>query len=182
MNISFVFKNFEASEHLKKYARRRMEKLGRFFGKSSGLDLAVALSVDKFRHRCEVTLTGEGLHINASEQTNDMYAAIDLVSDKVESQVKKRVSKVKEQRRKMREQDVDVFTYTMDGEDESDPKVVGTPRFATKPLHLDEALMQLEAIGSEFLVFFNAENNRINVVYRRRNSGPGFPALSVLMS
>ncbi|MBO4334354.1 MAG: ribosome-associated translation inhibitor RaiA [Desulfovibrio sp.] len=171
MNISFVFKNFEASEHLKKYARRRMEKLGRFFGKSSGLDLAVALSVDKFRHRCEVTLTGEGLHINASEQTSDMYAAIDLVSDKVESQVKKRVSKVKEQRRKMREQDIDVFTYTLDGEDESSPKVVGTPRFATKPLHLDEALMQLEAIGSEFLVFFNAENNRINVVYRRRNSG-----------
>ncbi|MCR5813900.1 MAG: ribosome-associated translation inhibitor RaiA [Desulfovibrio sp.] len=171
MNISFVFKNFEASEHLKKYARRRMEKLGRFFGKASGLDLAVALSVDKFRHRCEVTLTGEGLHINASEQTSDMYAAIDLVSDKVESQVKKRVSKVKEQRRKMREQDIDVFTYTMDGEDESAPKVVGTPRFATKPLHVDEALMQLEAIGSEFLVFFNAENNRINVVYRRRNSG-----------
>ena len=170
MNISFVFKNFEASEHLKKYARRRMEKIGRFFGKAAGLDIAVALSVDKFRHRCEVTLTGEGLHINASEQTQDMYAAIDLVSDKVESQVKKRVSKVKEQRRKAREKDIDVFTFTMDGEEEA-PDVVGTPRFATKPLHLDEALMQLESIGSEFLVFFNAENNRINVVYRRRNSG-----------
>lgn len=170
MNISFVFKNFEPSEHLKKYARRRMEKLGRFFGKAQGLDMAVALSVDKFRHRCEVTLTGEGLHINAGEQTQDMYAAIDLVSDKLESQVKKRVKKIKEQRRKAREQEVDVFTFTMDGEEEN-PNVVGTPRFAQKPLYLDEAIMQLEAIGSEFLVFFNAENNRINVVYRRRNSG-----------
>ena len=76
MNISFAFKNFEASEHLKKYARRRMEKLGRFFGKASGLDVAVVLTVDKFRHRCEVTVTGEGLHINATEQTSaasDVY-------------------------------------------------------------------------------------------------------------
>ncbi|MBQ7585266.1 MAG: ribosome-associated translation inhibitor RaiA [Desulfovibrionaceae bacterium] len=171
MNISFVFKNFEASEHLKKYARRRMEKLGRFFGKSSGLEISVVLSVDKFRHRCEVTVTGEGLHINAGEQTSDMYAAIDLVVDKVEAQLKKKVSRVKEQRRKAREKNIDVFTYNMEAEAENDPQVVGSPRFATKPLYLDEALMQLEAIGSEFLVFLNAENNRINVVYRRRNSG-----------
>ena len=95
MNISFAFKNFEASEHLKKYARRRMEKLGRFFGKASGLEVAVVLTVDKFRHRCEVTVTGEGLHINATEQTSDMYAAIDLVTDKVESQIKRQVARVK---------------------------------------------------------------------------------------
>lgn len=171
MNISFVFKNFEASEHLKKYARRRMEKLGRFFGKASGLEIAVALSVDKFRHRCEVTVTGEGLHINAGEQTSDMYAAIDLVVDKVEAQLKKKVSRVKEQRRKTREKNIDVFTYNMEADPEEGPEVVGTPRFANKPLYVDEALMQLEAIGSDFLVFLNAENNRINVVYRRRNSG-----------
>ena len=136
MNISFVFKNFEASEHLKKYARRRMEKLGRFFGKASGLEIAVVLTVDKFRHRCEVTVTGEGMHINASEQTSDMYAAIDLVVDKVEAQLKKKVSRVKEQRRKTREKDIDVFTYNMDADPDQDgPEVVGTPRFATKPLY-----------------------------------------------
>jgi putative sigma-54 modulation protein len=137
------------------------------------LDIDVVLSVDKFRSRCEVTVQGEGLHINAGEQNPDMYAAIDLVSDKIESQIKKRVSKVKEQRRKAREKDIDVFTYTLEGEGDNQPKVVGTPRFATKPLYLDEALMQLEAIGSEFLVFFNAENGRINVIYRRRNAGYG---------
>ena len=94
MNISFAFKNFEASEHLKKYARRRMEKLGRFFGKASGLEVAVVLTVDKFRHRCEVTVTGEGLHINATEQTSDMYAAIDALTDKLDRQVLKYKDKV----------------------------------------------------------------------------------------
>lgn len=170
MNISFAFTNFEASDHLKKYARRRMEKLGRFFGKSSGLEVSVVLTVDKFRHRCEVTVVGEGLHINATEQTTDMYAAIDLVTDKVEAQIKRQVSRVKTQRRKARSAEVDVFTYNLDAEAEVAQPVEGTDRLATKPLHLDEALMQLDSIGSEFLVFFNAENGRINVVYRTRTS------------
>lgn len=176
MNIAFAFKNFEASDHLKKYARRRMEKLGRFFGKAAGLDINVVLTVDKFRHRCEVTVNGEGLHINATEQAQDMYAAIDLVTDKVESQIKRKVSRVKEQRRKARNAEVDVFTYNLDADGDmaeasDDATVVGTDRFAAKPLHLDEALMQLDSIGSEFLVFLNAESGRVNVVYRRRTSG-----------
>ena len=96
MNISFAFKNFEASDHLKKYARRRMEKLGRFFGKSSGLEVSVVLTVDKFRHRCEVTVVGEGLHINATEQTSDMYAAIDGLIDKLSRQLNKHKDKLKQ--------------------------------------------------------------------------------------
>lgn len=171
MNISFSFKNFEPSDHLKKYARRRMEKLGRFFGKGADLEIAVTLSVDKFRHRCDVNVSGEGLHINATEQSQDMYAAIDLIVDKIESQIKRKISRVKEQRRKARNADVDIISLNLDAGDEDAPEVVGTDRCAPKPLHLDEAIMQLENIGGDFLVFLNAENNRINVVYRRKVSG-----------
>ena len=171
MNINFTFKNFEPSDHLKKYARRRMEKLGRFFGKSAGLEIDVILTVDKFRHRCETLVGGEGLHINASETAQDMYAAIDLVTDKVEAQIKRKVSRVKEQRRKARNSDVDVFTVNLEAEPDEVPEITGTDRFAAKPLHLDEAVMQLDAAGIDFLVFFNAENSRVNVVYRRAGSG-----------
>ncbi len=172
MNISFAFKNFDPSEHLKKYGRRRIEKLGRFFGKSAGLDINVVMTVDKFRNLCEVNVSGEGLRINASEDSNDdMYAAIDLVTDKVESQIKRKVSRVKEQRRKERNADINVFTYNVEAEDENDQQIVGTERFAPKPLHIDEALMQLNSIGSDFLVFLNAENDRVNVIYKRRVSG-----------
>lgn len=78
MHISFTFKNFEPSEHLRKYARRRMEKLGRFFGKNPALDAQVNMAVDKFRQRVEVQLTGDGINIAASEVSEDMYASIDL--------------------------------------------------------------------------------------------------------
>lgn len=172
MNIAYAFKNFEASDHLKKYARRRLEKLGRFFGKSAGLEVNVVMTVDKIRYNCEVTVVGEGLHLKAREQTSDMYAAIDLVTDKLESQIKKHVSRVKEQRRKARGTEVDVFTYNLEGEAEN-PGVDGTDRFSPKPMHLEEAVMQLDNIGSDFFVFLNQENNRINIVYRRRTGSIG---------
>ncbi len=174
MNISFTFKNFDPSDHLKKYARRRMEKLGRFFGKSSGLDVQVVLTVDKFRHRCEVTMVGEGLHLNASETSGEMYSSIDLVNDKLESQVKKHVSRNKEQRRRSRDADVDVFTYAFDEAPEKEAsQVVGTERFIPKPMSLDEAIAHLEKIRSDFLVFLHADTARINVVYRENNDHYG---------
>ncbi len=171
MNISFTFKNFEASEHLKKYARRRMEKLGRFFGKASGLEVGVVLTVDKIRNICDVSVTGEGLHLAAREQTSDMYAAIDLVYDKLESQIKKHVSRVKEQRRQARNATLDVFTYNMEGEDTDENPV--TSRISLKPMHVEEAMLQLDGSGSDFFVFFNDEAGRINVIYRRRNGDYG---------
>ena len=173
MNIAFTFKNFEPSDHLKKYARRRFEKLGRFFGKASGLDVQVALSVDKFRHKCDVRVTGEGLQLAATEQTEEMYSSIDLVLDKLESQVKKHVSRIKEHHRQARNAKVDVFTYNLGGEEENVGQIRGTERFEPKPMMLDEAVMQLDSIGSEFLVFLNGENQRINVIYRRRNGDYG---------
>ncbi len=171
MNIAFTFKNFEPSEHLKKYARRRFEKLGRFFGKASGLDVLVNLSIDKFRQVCEVRVSGEGLSLAATEQTQEMYSSIDLVLDKLEAQVKKHVSRLKKHHRQARDAKVEIFTYNFGAE--SDDGQIGTRRFEPKPMALEEAILQLESVGSEFLVFLNEEHHRINVVYRRRSGDYG---------
>jgi len=169
MHIDFTFKNFEPSEHLKKYARRRLEKVGRFLGKSPALTMHVLLSVDKFRQLVEVKLSGEGLNINAAEHSADMYASIDLVSDKLESQVRKAASKGQSNRRKSRDNvNIDIYTYELQNENGTQV-VSGTENFAAKPLHIDEAIMQLQQSDSEVLVFINAELERINVLYRKKN-------------
>lgn len=172
MHIEFTFKNFEPSEHLKKYARRRLEKAGRFLGKSPALDMQVVLAVDKHRHRAEIKLTGENLNITASEQSDDMYATIDLVTDKIESQVRKAAARSHTGRRRTRDVNVDIYTY--DVAEENGAKVVnGTENYSPKPLHLDEALLQLEQTDNEVLVFFHADLERINVLYRKRNGDFG---------
>ncbi len=176
MNIAFTFKNFEPSDHLKKYARRRFEKLGRFFGKASGLDVQVALTVDKFRHKCDVRVAGEGLQLSATEQTEEMYSSIDLVLDKLEAQVKKHVSRAKEQQRKARNNaNVDIFTYHLAANEplEDIKEVKNIQWFQPKPIHLDDAVLDIDAKQLEFLVFLNADNNRVNVLYKRRNGDYG---------
>ncbi len=172
MHISFTFRNFEASEHLKKYARRRFEKVGRFLGKNAALDLQVLLTVDKHRHKIEVILSGEGMNISTSETSPDMYASIDLMTDKLESQIRKHASKNRERHKSKNNIDIDVYSYQV--EEEDGVKVVsGDEFFSPKPIQLEEAVLQLEKDNLEFLVFLNAENDRINVVYKKRNSNIG---------
>lgn len=173
MNITFAFKNFEPSEHLKRYARRRFEKMGRFLGKSADLEVRVALTVDKIRQKVDVQLTGEGLQLAATEQTEDMYASIDLVLDKLESQIKRHISKSKERKRPGRNNtNIDVFTFPLMDEN-GERTISGSDHFSPKPMHLDEAAMQLENLGFDFLVFINAECERVNVIYRRKSGDYG---------
>lgn len=172
MHIDFTFKNFEPSDHLKKYARRRFEKIGRFLGKGAVLSLQVVLIVDKFRHRAEVSLAGEGLNVNASEQSDDMYATIDLIADKLESQVRRAANRSHHNRQTTRGMDIDVYTYEL--EEEDGVRVVsGKENFSRKPLYVDEAIMQFQKSGNEVLVFINAEVDRINVIYQKKNGDLG---------
>lgn len=173
MHIDFTFKNFDPSEHLKKYARRRFEKIGRFLGKSPSLLVQIVLSVDKIRQIVEVKVTGDGLDIHTSEQSSDMYASLDLASDKVESQIRKFANKEHSHHRKTRSNaNVDIYSYELQ-EDNGTQVVSGTENFAPKPLHMDEAILQLQNDDNEVLVFINAELERINVLYRKKNGDFG---------
>lgn len=172
MNIEFTFKNFEPSEHLKKYARRRFEKIARFLGKSPALQMQVLLSVDKYHQKVEISLTGEGLNINATESSKDMYATIDMISDKISSQVRRSCEKLHSRQKSRDNVNVDIYSYDVIEED-GVQVVNGEENFARKPLHMDEAIIQLQQSGSEVLVFINADLDRINVIYRKNNGDFG---------
>ncbi|GHV54302.1 ribose ABC transporter permease [Deltaproteobacteria bacterium] len=168
MNITFTFKNFEPSDHLKKYANRRFEKLGRFVHKAENVVMTVNLSVDKFRHKAEVSFVGDNLNLNAVEQSEDMYATVDMVLDKLEAQIKKQSEKSKEKRRA-----APLSEGAPDAEGNA-RSIIGEDKFVPKPLFLDEAAMQLEQLTSEhFLVYLDAETYRVNVLYRRNDGNFG---------
>lgn len=172
MNIAFTFKQFEPSEHLRKYARRRFEKLGRFLGRNPSVDVQVVLSVEKLRHKAEVQLSGEGMNISAEEASNDMYASIDLINDKLEAQIKKNNSKGRVQRRKLRHEGAAAFPE--DAASEEGPEIVHeASKVAPKPMSPEEAVMQLVARGYDFLVFVNDETERVNVIHRRQDGDYG---------
>ncbi len=176
MKIKFNFKNFEPSEHLKKYAQERYEKLSKYLQDSGNAELQVNLEVEKFRHIAETILTAKDIHISATEETEDMYSTVDLSLDKLEAQLRKQREKVKDKKKKIREKQVrmDIINFGPVESGVREPRIVATDHYEPKPMSLEEAAMQLETLNYEFFVFLNAETERINVVYRRKNGDFGF--------
>lgn len=170
MNIAITFKNFEPSDHLRKYAQRRFDKLSRFLKKIDEIEVSVVLSVLKYRHKADVNVTGDGLNLTAYEESEDMYATIDMVSDKVLAQIKKANEVRIDKSQKGEKIPMEFFRYRTSGTGKERTIVSDDGRFEPKPLFDDEAAMQLEQRpDDDFIIFMNAETENINIIYRRKN-------------
>ena len=173
MNISLTFKNFEPSDHLRHYATRRFEKLGRFVHNAENVEMTVVLNVDKFRHKADVQFISDAVKVSAEEESSDMYATVDKVLDKLGTQLKKHSERMKEKRRS-RERDAMPAGQPFLEETDAEQLILEVEQVEPKPLFVDEAAMQFEQRkDDEVLVFFNADTSRINVLYRRRQGGFG---------
>jgi len=170
MRITFNFKNFDPSDHLRKYARERFGKLGKFMTGTEDAELQVNLEVEKFRHIADIVLTGKNVHISAREDSEDMYSTVDLVWDKLEAQMRKLRDKAKTQRKGGNDTvRMDIIRFDEDQTGKRRPNIQQTDHYEPKPMVVEEAAMQLGTTGNDFLVFVNAENERVNVIYRRKN-------------
>ena len=100
--MAVTFRHTQPTEALKKYAEEKVHRIGKYFSRS--LEAHVVLAVDsKERQVAEVELHAHGTTIHGKEETEDLYSAIDLVTDKIERQVKKRKGKAKLNRRRTKE-------------------------------------------------------------------------------
>ena len=173
MNISFTFKNFEPSQHLKDYAQKRFEKVGKYVSDSEA-DLQVNLLVDKFRHQADVILNADAIHISAYEDSEDMYSTIDMVLDKLEAQLRRMREKMKSRSRgRGSKVQMNFLSYEDLSGNEPQQTIVGTESYEPKPMSIDEAAMQLDSLENEFLVFLNSETEGVNVIYKRKNGDFG---------
>jgi putative sigma-54 modulation protein len=171
--LSVTFRHMDPSDALKTYVAERTGKLSKYIDRP--LETQVTLAVQKFRQIAEVVINANGIRIAGQEAHEDMYAAIDLVMDKIERQVKKYREKIrkhkpaqgKELRWKREIYQPESF------EDDSEPIVVRTENYFVKPMSVDEAAMQMDLSAQEFLVFNNASTQTINVLYRRKDGNYG---------
>lgn len=170
MKLTVRGKNLEVTDALKEHVKKRVGKVDKYFDVDA--EAQVTLSVERGIHKVEVTVLINGLILRAEEGTNDMYASIDLVVDKLERQIAKYKTRIN---RKARQsggiravQDLPKVE-----EDNEEPKVVRTKRFAIKPMPVEEAILQMNMLGHDFFVFANAQTDDINVVYRRKDGNYG---------
>jgi putative sigma-54 modulation protein len=175
MDITVTGRHVDVTPAIREYATKKLDHIGIDFPRM--LSAHYILEVDKFRQIAELIIQcGNHITIEASEVSEDLYASIDRVVDKVSRQMRKYKTKLQNHRpRTPASLHVDEHVLTHDlHEDEGHHRVVRTERFAVKPMSVDEAVLQMELSEShQFLMFLNAETEKINVLYRRRGGDFG---------
>ncbi len=183
MKLVIHGKNIEITDAIREYVHQKIEKAVSHF-QNMTTEIDVHLSVARnprinTRQAAEVTIYANGGVIRAEEQSESLYASIDLVADKIARQLRK----YKERRQDKKtnalptteavEPDLVVTDLIGDRTPELPSEVVRTKYFAMPPMTLDAALEQLQMVGHDFYMFRNAETDEINVIYERNHGGYG---------
>ncbi|MDT8441262.1 MAG: ribosome-associated translation inhibitor RaiA [Desulfuromonadales bacterium] len=174
MQINVTFRHMDSSDPVRSYVEDKLPKVKKYIDEP--VEAQVVLSVEKIRHKAEVTLVAKGITIKASDETADMYAAIDGVIDKIERQLKRYKDKIKQHKPASgRERRVEKTVFAAQSIDEGHPEpgIIKTDSFQVKPMSVEEAVMQMDLLDKEFLVFTDATSEEINVVYRRKDGNYG---------
>jgi putative sigma-54 modulation protein len=166
-----TFKNLEPSEHLKSYVTDKLNRLDKLLDNPA--EASVVLLLEKHRHIVEVTLAGDRLTINGKEETGDMYSSIDMVLDKLEKQIKRSKQKIRERRSAAKGQTRTIKAGQTAAPTEEFGREISIQSVEYKPMDVEEAVLQMDLMTENFLVFTNARSEEINVLYRRKDGRYG---------
>ena len=170
MELTITGKNLEVSDWLYEFVERKINRLDRYL---PGIEEArIELSVENTRNanqrqRAQLTLRRGGIILRSEERSADMFAAVNAALDKMQRQIDRYKGKRWERKAPREPEPIEVA-----GE-EAEPRIVRTKRFSMLPMTPDEAVEQMELLGHDFFIFFNTEEDGINVLYRRKDGDYG---------
>lgn len=175
MNIEYVARNLELEPRIREFTADKLRKVGKFLDDP----VDVRVTVEQEKHRCiaELHITHRFGIIQANEETDDIFDAVNLAVDKAEKQARRARNKFRDKRRKADRNNgsqwpVEIFDSASIGSG-VEPRIVESTVLSIKPMSLDEAAIQLEDSDYDFVVFRNASNDQVNVLYRRKDNHYG---------
>jgi putative sigma-54 modulation protein len=184
MKLLIQGNNITVTEAIHDYVEQKLEKAVKHFqGITSKVDVHLSVArnpriADK--HKAEVTVYANGAVIRAQEGSENLYASIDLVADKISRQLRKYKERLLDKKTQVTAKVGEVLeekpiTTTLIGDraPELPQEVVRMKYFAMPPMSVDEALEQLQLVDHDFYMFRNRDTNEINVIYIRNHGGYG---------
>jgi len=173
LEFTFTGKNFVVSDALKDRAIKKLGRLEKFLPFDA--DVHVKFSINRQKHRVEVTIPLRRRILRAEVTSNDMYTALDSIIDVLEKQMIKYRSRVRSRSRRDASYREELeFTSDLSGAADESPIVIDrTKHFPLKPMDAEEAVMEMEMLGHNFYVFRNGRTDIVNVVYKRNDNTYG---------
>ncbi len=188
MKILIQGNNIAVTESIHDYVEQKLEKAVKHFQNiTSKVDVHLSVARNsriERKHKAEVTVFANGTVIRAQEGSENLYASIDMVADKIARQLRKYKEKhlAKNAHSHVRQDNIIEDDTVLELEDdrlnsdrapELPAKVVRSKYFAMPPMTTEEALNQLQLVDHDFYMFHNKNTGEINVIYSRNHGGYG---------
>lgn len=166
--------NLEVTEAIRDYVVSKLEKIEKYFQPEQELDARINLKVYREKTaKVEVTIPLGSITLRAEDVSQDMYGSIDLVTDKIERQIRKNKTKI-ERKNKNKVATGQLFTDALvEYSNIVQSKVVRSKQIDLKPMDLEEAILQMDLLGHDFFIYVDVEDQTTNVIYRREDGEIG---------
>ena len=157
---------------IKSYIEEKLGKLDKYFESPDSITSNVVVRIRGLEQIVEVTIPVKGITIRNEEANSDLYAAIDLVVDKLERQIRKNKTRIKK-KVKVEVTDFWFIDFKVAKEEYDTNKIVKRKTIDNKPMSEEEAILQMNLLGHEFFVFENIDSHTTSVLYRRKDGNYG---------
>lgn len=169
MNINIRGDKIEVTDSIKNYVKEKLDRLDKYFDEPSSIDAHVLIRVRNGIEVIEVTIPTGKYTLRAEEKNEDLYAAIDLVIDVLERQIRKNKTKLNKKRN---EEPFGFATIESDDEESTDI-IVKRKDISSKPMSEEEAILQMDLLGHDFFLFKNVDEECISLIYKRKEGNYG---------
>ena len=173
MKYQIIGKNITVTEGISSAVTKKLSKMERYF-KDNEIDCRVVVASHGETAKIEITIFLPNFPLRAEVEHKDLYAALDLAIDKLVGQMRK--VKTRMDRSRGRESFANAVQF-QDLKDEYEDKeqdvVVRAKSYYLSSMKIDEAILRMEALGHDFFLYLDEDDDRISVVYIRRDGGYG---------
>ena len=161
----------KVTDSIKNYIEEKLGRLNKYFDAPDSIKATALIKVKDNEEIIEVTIPTTKFTLRAEEKNKDLYAAIDLVTDKLERQIRKNKTRLKAKYKKEVLPDF-IFDFEVT-EEENEDKIVKRKKIDVKPMDEEEAILQMELLGHEFYMYKDSESGKSAVVYKRKDGNYG---------
>ena len=174
MKYQIIGKNVAVTEAISSAIEKKMKRIEKYFLEDADLECRAVVSAHKDSQKIEITIFLPMMTLRAEVSHKDLYAAIDLAIDKLEGQMRKLKTRMDRSNGKIsigKALDLELI----DEEEIPDEKdvIVRAKSYYLDAMTIDEAIARMEALGHDFFLYLDKEDDRISVVYIRRDGGYG---------
>lgn len=172
MKIEFTGRHIEVTPALRSHVQEHFDRIDHLFN-GDAVKAHVIIGVERGRHRSEIVVSLRNDTLTAATSVSDMYKSLSTSIDKIEKQALRLKNKIIDKSHKAKK----VSTVPTPAAEvrpvPPSPRIIGARRYAIKPMTDEEAALQLETETNQFLVFRNAEDQKISVIYKRKDGNYG---------